>query len=79
MSLSQTLSLTNWGFYQILLSIGSVILNKCLQELKLLYDIQICWKLLRWLSRKALLETELIRQSCELMTIIITYFNYRYY
>jgi len=37
----QTLSLTNWGFCQILLLIGIVMLNKLLQELKLLYHVQI--------------------------------------
>ena len=40
--------------------------------------LEIRWGLLRWLFRKALLGTELTCHICELMTIIITYFNYCY-
>ena len=79
MSSFQTLTLTNWGFCLILLSIGSVILSKFSQELKLLFDVQIWWVLLRRSFRNTLRGMELIRHSCELMMIIITYFNYCYY
>jgi len=44
-----------------------------------LFDVQIRWKLLRWSFRTTLLGMDLILHSCELMTIVIIYFNYRYY